>query len=596
MKDEYSLAARKVGHAARKMGTDMERAHNIAKHPVRHAVGKSLGSAWDSLKGVFSSFSGKDEGGSSSSGEGEKKTSWIQKIVGFLGNATRGLIAVLKPLATAFAGASVALVGFGFAASQVAAEQEALRMSLIAIAGSAEKADEQIRRLREVAKLPGLGFEEAIRGSARLQSVGFDARLAERAMMAFGNALALSGSGKAELDGVLLALQQIASKGKVSAEEILQIAERVPQIRKAMQAAFGTADTEALQQMGITAQEFIPAIIDELSKLPKVTGGMKNAFENLSDSIRIAMGTIGKVINDTFAPAVETFGKFISYVSDSGILAWITQEFIKAGAAAANATAAALKAGVKGAEGVGRSINNLVFFAPIEDISKFASKGIDFVMKAKDAGDFLIRAGSVLLGVFTVMPKIAKHLFDYMTVTFDSIRSSIEHWMKRLESFSIGPWKPFRKMSDEEKDARERQLVQEVLNRKRAEKGLENALNGALGVGQSVYDAFTQAKDPELPDGGLGTLNVNSARTAKATESLLQLEKRKADLADRILGGGQVGGQALNKVNLSRYQRGSGPVSRSASEIERLIRRVVDAIAENKVSGIVDSRRLNWGR
>lgn len=199
------------------------------------------------------------------------------------------------------------------AALKATADLDSLRRGMVAVMGSAEAAAKNIERLREVAKLPGLGFREAVQGSINLQAAGFSAEVAERALKAFGNALATVGKGKTELDGVIVALSQIASKGQVSAEEINQLAERLPQIRVAMKEAFGTADTKQLQEMGIGAQEFVEAIIAQFERLPKATGGLKTDFENLRDTIDQALDQIGakmaptatKVINDFLVPAAN---------------------------------------------------------------------------------------------------------------------------------------------------------------------------------------------------------------------------------------------------------------------------------------------------
>lgn len=203
-------------------------------------------------------------------------------------------------------GVSAPLAALGVAAVKADADLEALRMGLISVSGSAAAADKQLARLAEVAKLPGLGFREAIQGSVNLQAAGFSAQLAERSLKAFGNALATVGKGKADLDGVILALTQIQSKGKISAQEINQLGERLPQIRAAMKAAFGTADTEALQKMGISTQEFIERIVAEFEKLPPVTGGVKNAFENIRDAAERAMAEFGAALR----PGTELVTKF----------------------------------------------------------------------------------------------------------------------------------------------------------------------------------------------------------------------------------------------------------------------------------------------
>lgn len=199
-------------------------------------------------------------------------------------------------------GITAPVIALGVSVVKTATDMDSLKRGLAAVAGSSEEAERQLKRLQEVAKLPGLGFKDAVEGSIRLQAAGFNAQLAERSLKAFGNALATVGKGKAELDGVTLALSQIASKGKISAEEINQLAERVPQIRQAMVGAFGTADTEVLQKAGIKAEEFVTRVVAQLEKLKQVTGGPQNAFENLSDAVQRTATRIG----NQMLPAVES--------------------------------------------------------------------------------------------------------------------------------------------------------------------------------------------------------------------------------------------------------------------------------------------------
>lgn len=161
---------------------------------------------------------------------------------------------------------------------------DGLVRGLKSLEGAAKETEARITLLRDVAKLPGLDFEGAVKGDIRLRSAGLSAALSEKALRAFGNAIATVGGGQEELQGITLALTQIASKGVVAAEEINQIAERVPQIRVAMKDAFGTANTEELQKMGIDSVRFIEGVVESLSKLPKVTAGAKTILENYDDS------------------------------------------------------------------------------------------------------------------------------------------------------------------------------------------------------------------------------------------------------------------------------------------------------------------------
>jgi len=206
------------------------------------------------------------------------------------------------------------LAAIGVSAVKAAGDIESLTLALEGQLGSAEKAREELELLRKAALAPGLGFEQAVRGSVQLQAVGLSAEEARRTIEAFGNGLALAGKGGAELDGVITAIGQISSKGKVFAEEINQIAERLPQIRTLMKQAFGTSNTEDIQKLGLSSQEFTAAIVEQLEKLPKATGGIKNAFDNLRDSLNQSLATIGFAINDAFSVG-DAFAKFSGAIS-----------------------------------------------------------------------------------------------------------------------------------------------------------------------------------------------------------------------------------------------------------------------------------------
>lgn len=251
-------------------------------------------------------------------------TGFIEKVIGFVANLAGQVVKYAGVIGGALVGAFAT-----FAAQSIgaAAEMEALKSGLIAVAGSAAEAEIQLKRLAIVAKLPGLGFKEAIEGSIRLQAAGFSARLAEAALVAFGNALATVGKGKAELDGVTTALSQIASKGKISAEEINQLAERIPQIRKAMQAAFGTSDTEALDKMGISAQEFVAKVTQALLNVGKAAGGTKDAYSNLGDVWMQLKATAGQVFNDFLLPILTKVSEWGEKLVASGIVEQIAQGF-----------------------------------------------------------------------------------------------------------------------------------------------------------------------------------------------------------------------------------------------------------------------------
>lgn len=95
-------------------------------------------------------------------------------------------------------------------------------------------------------------------------------------------------------------------------QDLRQLTEQLPQLRTALKDAFGTVDTEKISKSGITGKEVVQALTKEFSKLPKVTGGINNAFENLRDNAKISFANIGESINKAF----DIEGK-INKVSDT---------------------------------------------------------------------------------------------------------------------------------------------------------------------------------------------------------------------------------------------------------------------------------------
>lgn len=196
---------------------------------------------------------------------------------------------ITAPLLALAAGS---LVGFG--------RLDALKRSLNTVTKSAEETEKEFKRLLVVAKLPGLGLEEAVRGSVNLQSAGFSADLARRSLLAFGNALATVGKGKNELNLVNLALTQLQNKTSGFAQDLRQLTEQLPQLRGILKEAFGTSDSLEIAKLGYTGEQVVKVLIREFEKLPKVTGGIQNAFENFSDATKISFARVGEAINKAF--------------------------------------------------------------------------------------------------------------------------------------------------------------------------------------------------------------------------------------------------------------------------------------------------------
>jgi tape measure domain-containing protein len=192
------------------------------------------------------------------------------------------------------------IVALGAAALYSFGQIDALKRGLITFSGSASLAEEEFTKLREVAKLPGIGLEEAVRGSINLQAIGLSADDARTAMMAFGNAIATIGGGKENFDLAIRGFGQLMNASKPLQQDLYQIANQLPQVNKLMIEAFGTNRAEDLAKLGISGKQLADFLVVELGKLPQVSGGIKNSFENMSDSVKISLASFGESIEKNF--------------------------------------------------------------------------------------------------------------------------------------------------------------------------------------------------------------------------------------------------------------------------------------------------------
>jgi len=194
------------------------------------------------------------------------------------------------------AGITAPLVLLGKKAFDSAVELDQLTRGITAVAGSSAKAKIQLQNLREVAKLPGLSFTDAVRGSINLQAAGLSAEFAERSLSAFGNALATVGKGAADLAGLNLALTQIGTSTKLTQQDLNQLRERVPQVTQVLRDAFGTTTAEGIRALGLTSKQVLEGIVSGLEELPSVSGGIANDLENASQAIQESFQTLGAII------------------------------------------------------------------------------------------------------------------------------------------------------------------------------------------------------------------------------------------------------------------------------------------------------------
>ena len=85
--------------------------------------------------------------------------------------------------------------------------------ALAVLTGSLREAEAAMRDVQELADLPGLRFEAAIRGTVALRAIGVEAKTTTRILTELGNAAAFSG-GEGEFERGLLGFRQLIQRGQ----------------------------------------------------------------------------------------------------------------------------------------------------------------------------------------------------------------------------------------------------------------------------------------------------------------------------------------------------------------------------------------------
>jgi tape measure domain-containing protein len=261
-------------------------------------------------------------------------------ISGGIFGGPEGLIGGLGGLAVggvggAFAGAAFgAQVGGlrqqlgGFA--EYAAQIQKLEIALENTAGSQAEFNRAIKAASDVTKTLNVPQEVAISGMTRLSAAvkGAGGQISDAELVFKNVTAAIKGTGGAaqDVDGSVTALVQIFSKGKVSAEEINQIAERLPGTFNLIAEASGRTGPElskALEQGAVGLDDLMKFIVELGNRYSEVAqkisassqdagARLTVAFNSMRQSVGKALQPIGAEFQEAFADFVENITPFLA--------------------------------------------------------------------------------------------------------------------------------------------------------------------------------------------------------------------------------------------------------------------------------------------
>lgn len=201
---------------------------------------------------------------------------------------------------------------FGF---QAAAQLEQTKIAFVGLFGNTELADDFTKKLQNFANVTPFEFEGLATASQRLLAIGMTGDEALKTLKTVGNAAAAVGADQTSINRVITALAQIQAKGKLSAEEINQVGEALPNLdRKAvieeLAKTFGktTAEIQKLQQKGmIPAEAGVQALLTTLQKVP----GAMGAMDRQALTLQGRLSTFKDTIKNNFSNALQDSLPFV---------------------------------------------------------------------------------------------------------------------------------------------------------------------------------------------------------------------------------------------------------------------------------------------
>lgn len=255
-------------------------------------------------------------------------------------------------------GLGLAIAGIGAASVKAAADMEQTRKAFTTLLKDATLAKDFLAELETFAantpfELPGL-----LQASKKMLAFGFTAQQVIPVLTAVGDSAAALGMGQEGIDRLTIAIGQMQAKGKVSAEEMLQLAEAGVPAWQMLADAMGTSIPQAMKMAEkgtIDSATGIQAIISGMNSkfggmMQEQSSTINGMLSNIQDSIGQTMVVIGDDITEgldlkpALKEAQDDLSDFAAKVKSSGITEAIRDTVPPAAGATIAAFAAVLTA------------------------------------------------------------------------------------------------------------------------------------------------------------------------------------------------------------------------------------------------------------
>ncbi|MFS3499151.1 tape measure protein [Escherichia coli] len=186
-----------------------------------------------------------------------------------------------------------------------------------------DKASEAEVFIRNLADKTGLNISEGLSSYAKFAAGAQGSMSQEQTQELFGNATAMSrlmGLSNDELNGILKAFEQMASKGKIQAEELRgQLGDRMAGAFKLFAEALGMTATEldaAMKNGKVLSADTLPKVAKQMGLMIDKAGG----WAEVAKSTQTALGKLANNWDDTmvkiFSGSQDELNGFLSSLSN----------------------------------------------------------------------------------------------------------------------------------------------------------------------------------------------------------------------------------------------------------------------------------------
>lgn len=242
-------------------------------------------------------------------------------------------LGISKGAVGAIVGVGIALGALGLASVKAAGQMEQTRIAFTTLLKDGEKAKSFLSELEKFAASTPFELPGVLDASKRLLAFGFSAEQVIPILTAVGDSAAALGIGEEGIQRLTLAIGQMQAKGKVSAEEIKQLAEAGVPAWEMLANKIGTDIPTAMDKASkgqISAAEGIRAIISGMNSrfggmMEQQSQTINGIMSNIQDSVTQSMVVIGDKIIEAFdiksklKGAQDALGEFTEKVKSIGL-------------------------------------------------------------------------------------------------------------------------------------------------------------------------------------------------------------------------------------------------------------------------------------